>query len=99
LKNKKDGLAARFRFLPFWPLKGELMGKTQDLIDEAISLPIEERALLVDSLLLSMNPSSIENDQKWAREAKKRLEELRSGKVAGLSGDEVFRNVWKRFEK
>ncbi|MBW1800123.1 MAG: addiction module protein [Deltaproteobacteria bacterium] len=55
------------------------MGKTQDLIDEAISLPIEERAILVDSLLCSMNPSSEENDQKWASEAKKRLEELRHG--------------------
>lgn len=75
------------------------MGKTQDLIDEAISLPIEERALLVDSLLQSMNPLSKENDQKWAQEAKKRLDELRSGKVAPLSGDEVFRKIWKRFEK
>ena len=57
------------------------MGKTQDLIDEAISLPIEERAILVDSLLRSMNPLNEENDQKWALEAKRRLEELRSGKV------------------
>lgn len=75
------------------------MGKTQDLIDEAISLPIEERALLVDSLLRSMNPLSKENDRKWALEAKKRLEELRSGKVKTISGEEVFNKVWKRFEK
>jgi len=75
------------------------MGKTQDLIDEAISLPIEERALLVDSLLRSMNPLSKENDRKWALEAKKRLAELRSGKVKTVSGEEVFNKVWKRFEK
>ena len=75
------------------------MGKTQDLIDEAISLPIEERALLVDSLLRSMNPSNEENDQKWASEAKTRLEELRSGTVKPIPGEEVFKKIWKRFEK
>jgi len=75
------------------------MGKTQDLIDDAISLPIEERALLVDSLLRSMNHSNEENDQKWASEAKSRLEELRSGKVKSISGEEIFKKIWKRFEK
>jgi len=75
------------------------MGKTQNLIDEAISLPIEKRALLVDSLLQSMNPINKENDQKWALEAKMRLEELRSGKVKSIPGDVVFKKIWKRFEK
>jgi len=75
------------------------MGKTQDLIDDAISLPIEERALLVDSLLRSMNPLNEENDQKWASEAKSRLEDLRSGRVKAISGEEIFRKIWKRFEK
>ena len=75
------------------------MGKTQDLIDEAISLPLEERSLLVDSLLQSMNPLSKENDQKWALEAKKRLEELRSGKVKAIPGEEVFKKVWEKYEK
>ena len=75
------------------------MGKTQDLIDEAISLPIEERAILVDSLLQSMNPSNKENDQKWALEAKRRFEELRSGKVQSIPGEEVFAKIWKRFKK
>jgi len=69
------------------------MGRTQDLIDEAISLPIEERSLLVDTLLRSMNPSNEENEQKWASEAKKRLEELRSGKVKSISGEEVFTEI------
>ena len=75
------------------------MGKTQDLIDEAISLPIEERALLVDSLLRSMNPSNEANDQKWASVAKERLKELRSGKVTPVPGEEVFEKIWKRFDK
>ena len=75
------------------------MTKTQDLIDEAISLPIEERALLVDSLLRSMNPLDKENDKKWAVEAKRRLEDLRTGKTAPVSGEEVFNKIRNRFEK
>jgi putative addiction module component (TIGR02574 family) len=74
------------------------MSKTQQLIDEAISLPIEERALLVDSLLRSMNPLD-EDDKKWAVEAKRRLEDLRTGKVAPVSGEEVFNKIHNRFEK
>ena len=70
------------------------MGRTQDLIDEAISLPIEERSLLVDTLLRSMNPSNEENDKKWASEAKKRLEELRSGRVKSIPGEEVFTKIF-----
>ncbi|NLD38173.1 MAG: addiction module protein [Desulfatiglans sp.] len=46
------------------------MSRIQDLIDEAISLPIEERAFLVDSLLRNMNPLDEENDKKWATKAK-----------------------------
>ena len=75
------------------------MGRTQDLIDEAIFLPIEERVLLLDSLLRSMNPTNEESDQKWATEAKARWEELRSGKAKPIPGEEVFEKIWKRFEK
>jgi putative addiction module component (TIGR02574 family) len=75
------------------------MEKTQDLIDKAISLPIEERALLVDTLLRSMNPADKINDKKWALLAVKRLEELKTGQVKGVPGEEVFQKLWNRFEK
>ncbi|HHE33013.1 MAG TPA: addiction module protein [Chlorobaculum parvum] len=71
---------------------------TKQLIDEAVSLPVEERAFVVDSLLHSLNQPESEIDKKWAAEAKRRLAELRSGKVQAIPGDEVFAKVWKKFE-
>ena len=72
---------------------------TKQLIDEAISLPVEERVLVVDSLLRSLNQPESEIDKKWANEAKRRLAELRSGSVEAISGEDVFGKVWRRFEK
>lgn len=71
--------------------------KTKELISEAISLPVEERALIVDSILRSLNPTESEIDQKWASVAKNRLEELRSGEVKVVPGDEVFKKIWQKF--
>ena len=71
--------------------------KTKDLIAEAISLPVEERAMVVDSILKSLNPTESDIDKKWAAVAKQRLQELRSGEVEATPGDEVFQRIWKRF--
>ena len=71
--------------------------KTADLIAEAISLPVEERALVVDFLLKSLNSPETDVDEKWAVVAKRRLAELRIGEVEAVPGDEVFRKVRNRF--
>jgi putative addiction module component (TIGR02574 family) len=71
----------------------------KEIIEEAESLPIEERAVVIDSLLRSMNPSSAEIDREWVKVAKRRLAELRSGAVKPIPGNEVFAKVRERFEK
>jgi len=71
--------------------------KTKDLIAEVISLPVEERAMVVDSLLKSLNSPESDIDKKWAAVAKRRLKELRSGEVKAIPGDEVFKKIWKRY--
>lgn len=67
--------------------------KTAELIAEAISLPVEERVMVIDPLLRSLNTPDPALDQTWMPVAQRRLAELRAGKVEGISGDEIFRKV------
>jgi len=69
----------------------------KDLITEAMSLPVEDRAILADTILKSLNSPDSEMDRKWVAVAKRRLAELRSGQVEALPGDEVFARIRKRF--
>jgi putative addiction module component (TIGR02574 family) len=73
--------------------------KAKDILAEAASLPVEERAMVVDSLLKSLNPPEAELDKKWAEVAKRRLAELRSGAVRAIPGDEVFQKIWSKFSR
>lgn len=72
---------------------------TKKLIDEAISLPVEDRVLVVDTLLRSLNQPESEIDKKWAAVAQRRLAEMRSGEVESVPGEEVFERILKRFDK
>ncbi|HDH04134.1 MAG TPA: addiction module protein [Nitrospirae bacterium] len=70
--------------------------KTDELISEAISLPVEVRTLLVNKLLESLNPPDKEIDELWAKEAEKRVEDIRTGKVKTIPGEEVFKRIRKK---
>ncbi len=75
------------------------MPSKHELIEEVLSLPIEDRAYIIDSLIRSMNPVDPDIDRKWIELSKRRLEELKMGKVKGVPGEEVFDRIWKRFER
>jgi putative addiction module component (TIGR02574 family) len=69
---------------------------TEELISEAMSLPVELRARLVDELLKSLNPSQADIDALWAAEAERRVNEIESGKVKPILGEQVFKELQKR---
>ena len=71
----------------------------KEIIQEATSLPVEERVIVVDSQLRTLNPPDAEIDIEWVKVAKRRLEELRSGRVKPAPGDEVFAKIRERFKK
>lgn len=72
---------------------------TQEIIGEATSLPVEERAIIVDSLLRSLNQPESEIDAQWINIAQKRLLELQTKAVNTIPGEEVFKKIWRRFNQ
>lgn len=70
-----------------------------DLISEAVSLPVEIRLQLVERLLESLNPSHKDIDELWAIEVERRVTEIDKGEVKTVPGGEVFRKLRKRLEK
>jgi putative addiction module component (TIGR02574 family) len=73
--------------------------RTADLITEAASLPLEERARLVDSLLQTLNPVDDSVTTAWLAVARRRLEDLETGRVEVVSSEAVFEKVRRRLEQ
>jgi len=73
--------------------------KAETLISEAVSLPVEERALVVESLLASLNKPESSVDSNWLNVAQKRLKTLQTGQVTPLDGGQVFTEICQRFNK
>ena len=63
---------------------------------EVLELDEQDRARLVQRLLLSLEPvaeDQAEVERAWIEEALRRDAEMESGEVEGLPGEEVFRRI------
>lgn len=68
--------------------------------DDALLLPREDRAELVDKLLRSLNvQTQKEIDRLWAKEAEKRVKEYKEGKIKAIEGEQVFREIRDRIRR
>jgi hypothetical protein len=76
-----------------------LMHGVREIIQEASSLPVEDRALIIDSLLKTMNQPDSDVDREWSVVAHQRLNDLRSGKVRGVPGEEVIAKFYRLFHQ
>ena len=72
--------------------------KTSEIISELANLPIDERALIADSLLQTLNATQPNIEQAWVKLAQQRLSEISTGKVQTLSAETVFDNIDKRLD-
>jgi putative addiction module component (TIGR02574 family) len=68
----------------------------EKLIEEALSLPPDERAAVAERLLSSLEPELSLIDQLWAAEAEDRLNAYDHGEIEAIPAEEVFKTVKNR---
>ncbi len=73
--------------------------QTAELMDVVDSLPIDMKLELIDHLLESISPKSEEIDEAWKIEVERRIDEVESGKVQLIPGEEVIARMRKRYGK
>ena len=66
----------------------------KELTEEALRLPPEERVVLAESLLLTINEEHDRLvDEAIMAELERRLQDFREGKVKGIPAEEAFRRI------
>ena len=76
----------------------QMTPQASEVLEKALSLSEQERGLLIDRLIASLDdgPADEGVEQAWAGDIKLRVDEVRSGKVELIPGDEVRRRLAAR---
>jgi putative addiction module component (TIGR02574 family) len=72
----------------------------EQVAEEALALPSEARALLADRLVESLDPAEDGYvRQLWVAEARRRRDDVRSGRVKTIPGDQALAQVKRAMAK
>jgi putative addiction module component (TIGR02574 family) len=76
----------------------QLTPQASDLLEKALTLSTHERGLLIDRLIESLDEGPLEAgaNEAWAEEIKRRVDDVRSGRVEMIPGEEVRRRLGRR---
>jgi putative addiction module component (TIGR02574 family) len=65
---------------------------SNEILKQAMVLKPEERFMIVEGLLKSLDEPDLALDDIWAEEAEKRLKAYRAGRLEGISMEELFKD-------
>lgn len=64
---------------------------TKEILEQALRLKPEERFIVVEGLLKSLDEPDKKIDDIWAEEAEQRLRAYREGRIEGIPMEELFK--------
>ena len=77
-----------------------MSASSEQILKEALALPLQERAELVEQLLATFqSPPDPQIDELWACEAEDRLDAYDRGEIKAVSTEEVFNRIKQRRAK
>lgn len=63
----------------------------KDVLEQALKLKPNERFMVVEGLIKSLDESDSSLDELWTDEAEKRLKAYRAGNLEGIPMEEIFK--------
>jgi putative addiction module component (TIGR02574 family) len=63
------------------------------LVEAMLRLSLNERAALIDTLIMSLDKPDAALDEQWLEEAERRMEAYRSGKLGAADAEDVFKEM------
>ncbi|HQZ81868.1 MAG TPA: addiction module protein [Pyrinomonadaceae bacterium] len=73
--------------------------QTAEIMDVVDSLPIDMKLELIDHLLESISPQKNDIEEVWKDEVERRIDEVESGEVKLIPGEEVFARMRERYKR
>lgn len=64
--------------------------RSKEILNYALKLKPEERFIIIEALIESLDKPDKKLDEIWAEEAEKRLKAYREGKLAGIPMEDIF---------
>ncbi|MGA9979322.1 MAG: addiction module protein [Candidatus Sulfotelmatobacter sp.] len=70
-----------------------------ELLEKALALSTQERGLLIDRLIASLDDEPAEEgvEAAWDEEIKRRIDDIRSGRVKTIPGEQVLKRIAREF--
>ena len=76
----------------------QMTRQVSEVLEKALALSTQDRGLIIDRLIESLDNEPAEEgvEQAWSEEIKRRVEEIQSGRVEMIPGEEVHRRLLAR---
>ncbi len=77
----------------------QMTPQVSELLEKALTLSTQERGLLIDRLVetLDNDPAEAGAEAAWNEEIKRRIDDIRSGRVKTIPGEQVLREMAEEF--
>jgi putative addiction module component (TIGR02574 family) len=77
----------------------QMTPQVSEILEKALTLSTQERGLLIDRLVETLDdePAEAGVEAAWDQEIKRRVDDIRSGRVKTIPGERVLRELAEEF--
>jgi len=77
----------------------QMTPQVSEVLEKALTLSTQERGLLIDRLVETLDNEPAEEgvEAAWDKEIKRRVDDIRSGRVKAIPGEQVVRELAEEF--